>query len=230
MYDFYIIILMFLRYLRYFLYLAGNWNLRLAFYVLRHEIRGEKKYGIQTTGADELKRLKKTGVDTSHATLYMPVVYPVLEELLERMPQDARPHFTDIGCGKGRAMCVAAHYGFTMLTGIDFSKDFCTAATAQLQKTAARLPGTRYKIIHNDAFYFDIPDDTCCIFLFNPFDDVIMSGVVNNILDSLERRPRKLYVLYSNPVHQRLFAEAGFKPLFSIKKMDYLEAVAMVKE
>ena len=89
--------------------------------MIRHEIKGEKKYGINTTGADELKKLKKKGIDVSHATMYMPVSYQLLEETLLQIPGDNKKHFFDIGCGKGRAMCVAAHYGFAKISGIDFS-------------------------------------------------------------------------------------------------------------
>ena len=71
-----------LLYLKYFFYLAHNWNIKIAAYILYHEIKGEKKYNIQTTGVDELKSLDKKGIDISHATIYMPVSYPVIEAAL----------------------------------------------------------------------------------------------------------------------------------------------------
>ena len=40
-------------YIKYFAYLAWNWNIPIAWRIIREEIRGEKKYGIQSTGADE---------------------------------------------------------------------------------------------------------------------------------------------------------------------------------
>jgi SAM-dependent methyltransferase len=217
----------FFHYLRYFFYLAANWNVRLAWYVVRHEIKGEKKYGIRTTGADELKSLRKKGIDTSHATLYMPVVYPILETLLAQIPAAHKKYFIDIGCGKGRALCVAAHAGFARVTGIDFSAAFCKAAEENLALTAQKTPGFEYQVLNNDAFYFDIPDTADCIFLFNPFDEVIMSGVVKNIEDSLARAPRPLYIIYANPVCKPLFTEAGFKEVFYTCKLDYLEGVVM---
>ena len=45
-----------IRYIQYFFYLASNWNLRIAWHILDKEIKGEKKYGIQTTGADDLQK------------------------------------------------------------------------------------------------------------------------------------------------------------------------------
>ena len=94
-------------------------------------------------------------------------------------------HFLDIGCGKGRALCVAAYHGFNKVTGIDFSKGLCLEAEKNLTQTKLQIPKLHYKIYTNDAFYFEIPTDVDCIFLFNPFDEIIMSGVVENIIVSL---------------------------------------------
>lgn len=219
-----------LNYIKYFFYLAFNWNFRIAYYILKQEIRGEKKYGIHTTGADELKTLDKKGIDISHATIYMPVSYDLLEELFEQLNLSTlKPlnHFLDIGCGKGRALCVAAHQGFNKVTGIDFSKELCLSAEKNLELTKQKYPSLNYTVINNDAFYFEIPADVDCIFLFNPFDEIIMSGAVQNVKTSLQLAPRPLSVLYVNPLHKELFINAGFKEIHHCKKMKYLEAVIL---
>ena len=191
----------FLTYIKYFYFLFINWDTRIAWYMIKQEIKGEKKYGINTTGADELHKLEKLGIDISHATIYMPVSYTLLEEIFEQLPVTIRNHFLDIGSGKGRALCVAAHQGFKQVTGLDFFK--------------------------NDAFYFEIPDDVDCIFFFNPFDEIIMSAVVNNIFTSLQNKPRRISILYVNPLHKALFLKAGFTETWYSKKMKYIEAVIL---
>ncbi len=216
-----------LLYTRYFLYLAWNWNWRIARHMIRNEIRGEKKYGLHTTGADELGHLHKKGVDTSHSTIYMPAGYDLLEALFKQVDLKGYRHFIDIGCGKGRVMAVAAHYGARKITGIDYSPLFCRIAREQMEKTAALLPAFSYKIINNDAFYFDIPDDADCIFMFNPFDDVIMSGVADHIAESHRRCPRRITLLYANPMHRGCLEEAGFTEVFHTKQLQYLEAAIM---
>jgi SAM-dependent methyltransferase len=216
-------------YIRYFLYLAYNWNVAIAWHIIMQEIRGEKKYGINTTGADELHKLENQGIDISHATIYMPVSYILLEEIFQQLnhPKLLNPkhlnHFLDIGCGKGRALCVAAHQGFNTVTGIDFAKDLCKAAKENLNITKQKIPTLNYKIINNDAFYFEIPDDIDCIFFFNPFDEFIMSAVVNNICTSLQENPRNINIVYVNPLHKEYFLKAGFKETWHVKKMKYLE-------
>ncbi|MEI9958837.1 MAG: hypothetical protein WDM90_21565 [Ferruginibacter sp.] len=71
----------FFSYIKYFFYLAIKWDIKIARYIIKQEIKGEKKYGINTTGADELRALEKRGIDTDHSTIYMPVSYDLLEEI-----------------------------------------------------------------------------------------------------------------------------------------------------
>ena len=214
------------KFIKYFFYLSFNWNAKIALHITREEVKGEKKYGVNTTGADELKKMAKRGIDISHATIYMPASYGLLEEIFERLnPGTLKPssHFLDIGCGKGRVLCVAAHYGFTKLTGIDLSKELCGLAKHNLEATKKRFPAFEYSIINNDAFYYEIPADADCIFLFNPFDEVIMNGVVKNIMESLKQHQRGISIIYVNPLHKELFIGAGFREVYYSKKMKYLE-------
>ncbi len=217
----------FFSYIKYFYFLFINWDAKIAWYMIRQEIKGEKKYGINTTGADELHTLEEQGIDISHATIYMPVSYTLLEEIFEQLPVTIHRHFLDLGCGKGRALCIAAHKGFKRVTGLDFARDLCDTAKENLNITKQKIPALEYKVINNDAFYFEIPDDVDCIFFFNPFDEIIMSGVVNNIFISLKNNPRKLTILYVNPLHKELFLKAGFKETWYSKKMKYIEAVIL---
>ena len=220
----------YLYYIKYFFYLAYKWDIKIAQYILSQEIKGEKKYGIITTGSDELKKLEERGIDTDHSTIYMPVSYSLLEEMIEqlnRLTNSSFNHFLDIGCGKGRALCVAANKGFGKVTGIDFSKEFCKAAEKNLSMTRKQFPDLQYKIINNDAFYFEIPNDVDCIFMFNPFDDVIMSGVAENILESFEINSRPITLIYVNPLYKEELLAVGFKQIYYTQKMQYLEAAIL---
>ena len=215
--------------LRYFFYLAGNWNLRIASYIIKHEVRGEKKYGIQTTGADELRSLEDKGIDITHSTIYMPASYDLLEEVFTKHHIQSFQHFVDIGCGKGRSMCVAAAFGVKKVTGIDLSKEFCEASKKNLEIIKQTHPQLVYKIYNNDAFYFDIDNDVDCIFLFNPFDDTIMSGVLENIEVSLENKARKITIIYVNPLQKHLLLDSGYKETDHIQRMQYLEVSVFEK-
>lgn len=191
------------------------------------EIKGEKKYGINTTGADELKKLAGTGIDISHATIYMPVSYILLKNIFDQLPLKPRKHFLDIGCGKGRALCVAAYNHFEKVSGVDFSDNLCQQAKKNLDKIKQTLPSLQFSIDIKNAEDFVIPQDTDCIFLFNPFDGVIMEKVVNNIVESLDKKPRELDVVYANPIFKEKYLNAGFKETFHSKSMKYFEVSIM---
>ncbi|MBC7534879.1 MAG: class I SAM-dependent methyltransferase [Ferruginibacter sp.] len=219
-----------IKYIRYFLYLAYNWNMRIARHIIKHEITGERKYGIDSTGADELAALERKGVDISHATIYMPASYDLLEAVFNRLKDEKLSHFIDIGCGKGRAMSVAAHYGFNKVSGIDFSKELCQAAVENLEKVKLQLPLLIFQVVNNDAFYYDIPKDVDCIFLFNPFDELIMSGVVKNIEHQRKQAEKDVFIIYLNPLHKELFIKKGYQEIFHSKKLNYLEASILQKK
>jgi SAM-dependent methyltransferase len=213
------------KYLQYFFYIAWNWNAWLALFIILHEIKGERKYGINTIGVDELDSLEDIGIDTSHASKYLPVDYFVLEKLMDYVKTlDDKKGFLDLGCGKGRALVVAAEYGFNPVIGLDFHPKLSSEAAHLTGTLKERFPHTSFKVINNDAFYFEIPGNVSTIFLFNPFDEVIMSGVMGNILKSQRITPRTIRVLYANPVHKNLFIDEGFREIWHIKKMTYLEA------
>jgi len=211
------------KYLYYFFYVAINWNFKLAFFILKSERKGERKYDIDTTGFDQLKRLRKAGASISHATIYMPVSYYLLSKAFKHLPLTTKNNFVDIGSGKGRALCVAANKGFKKVTGVEFSGKMCDSARINLESTKKRLPLLEYTVHNIDAVDFVIPDDTDCIFFFNPFDDVIMAQVVNNIKISLEKFPRDMAVIYANPLYNNLLFNIGFAEKYYSCEMDFLE-------
>jgi SAM-dependent methyltransferase len=189
-----------------------------------HEIRGDRHYGIHTTGKDELKSLERKGIDISHATLYMPSSYNVLEKLMkEIIKYPSNKSFLDIGCGKGRVMVVAAEYGFTRIIGIDFSKEFCEYAKQVTRTYRARHPQVHFSVKLADASYYTIDPDTTTIFLFNPFDEVITAHVVDNIIRSQQDHPRTIRILYVNPVHVNLFLERSFVDIFHFRRLHFFE-------
>jgi SAM-dependent methyltransferase len=216
-----------IAYLKYFFYIAWNWNIIIAFYIIFHEIKGEKKYGINTIGIDNLDELESKHLD--NATIYMPAVYSMLEMIFDKIKVGNITHLLDIGCGKGRAICVAAAKGCKKVSGVDFSKELCLDALNNLTVIQEKQPALKAKIINSDAYTYQIPADVDCIFLFNPFDDFLMKGVVKNIEQSLKLNPRLIKIIYANPLCKSHFIDAGFKETFHSKKMRYIEVSILEK-
>jgi len=217
-------------YIKFFWYFATNWNPRLAAFMLKQEIRGEKKYALNTSTPIELAILTIDG-DTSKSSRYEAVNFFILEALLEKIRTLTKEKtFTDLGCGKGRAMVVAAHYGFTHLKGIDFAKEVCDEAEDNLTAVQKKYPAIKYKIICDNVLNYAINKNECVFFLFNPFNDEIIHQFLEKIESSLDQFPRTIYILYVSPRHIEKFFEFEYEPVFRKRKLKWLDGVILKKE
>ncbi len=215
--------------LKYFLFLGANWNWTIARHILREEKKGEAKYDLETTGYDNLKPLKRQVEELDHSTIYMPASFDLLELCFTQADVKNCKHFLDIGCGMGRAMVVAAHYGAKKITGIDIAKNLIAKSKINLAALKTKMPNVEANCYLQNAYYFKIPTDVDVIFLFNPFDELVMDAVVENILDSLEENKRKIKIIYFNPMEKQCFLESGFRQTFHFEKLKYLEAIILEK-
>lgn len=121
-------------------------------------------------------------------------------------------------------MVVAAHYGFGNIAGIDFAIELCRQANSNCQQITNKYPLACWRVMHENAAEFNPSKHTHVIFFFNPFNEVIMKRVIRNISKSLNRYPRKLFIVYVNPQHKKVLINNGFKEVYYFKKMRFVEA------
>ncbi|MEO8721562.1 MAG: class I SAM-dependent methyltransferase [Ginsengibacter sp.] len=218
-------------YLKYFYFIAKNWNIRLAIFTIYHEITGERKYRIKTVEVDNFKHQIIESDNLKHASIYQGTNYFLIERAFEYLRNEhANNSLVDYGSGKGRILVVAAHYGFKKITGVEFSQAFCEEAKNNIGKIQPFFPSTDFKVICEDAVNYSIKNNDTVFFFFNPFDEVIMLRVVKNILSSIKKNQRKIYVVYVNPLHEEIFLSAGFEEEYYYKRMNYLEFIVLTKE
>lgn len=211
-------------YLRYFFFIGVNWNFTLAFFTIYYEIKCERKYHLNSTGLDKLRTLSIKGDNLAHASIYQASNYYILEKGFNYLRSiNENNNIVDFGCGKGRALVVAAYFGFKDITGIDFAKALCNAAEQNIQNTKLRYPSVVFNVICDDVVNYKIKTEQNVFFFFNPFDEVVMLEVVKNILTSLKEKSRKAFIIYVNPVHKEIFLSAGFREEYYKRKLHYLE-------
>lgn len=211
-------------YLKYFWFITRHWNPRLALFTIIQEIRGEKKYGIYTMLIDDLQLLNVAGENKKHASIYQGANYFLLEEAFSFLKETGSSgDLVDFGSGKGRIMAVAGHHGFKQITGIDFAPALCNMAKQNIESIKENYPEVKFEILCVDAVNYAIGKNDSIFFFFNPFDEIVMLRVVKNILQSVRQHPRKIYVVYMNPVEKEIFLSAGFEEEFYIQKLTYLE-------
>lgn len=220
-----------LTYLKYFFFVGTNWNFKLAFFTLFHEIKGEKKYKVDTIQIDRLHNADIKSQNISHSSIYQGVGYYALEKAFDYLQSvNANQSIVDFGCGKGRVLAVAAFYGFQRITGVDFAPALCSNAIKNIERIKPFYPDTSFSVICDDVVNYKIENDTNVFFFFNPFDEIIMLEVVKNILNSLKQSLRKIYIVYVNPLHKEIFESAGIEEEYYMRKMEYIELSILSNE
>jgi SAM-dependent methyltransferase len=161
-------------------------------------------FGTDTRGVIENESLSDVvSPNLSRGIRYEPTRAIPLRRVLRaaRIPADGG--FVDLGCGKGRAMMVAALCGFRHVAGVDYSPMLCAVAENNLDLLRARTKRkfTSSVVVKDAADYAFSAHDTV-IYLFNPFDAVVLAAVLAHLRRSLERDPRTVWIVYHNPVRR----------------------------
>lgn len=86
--------------------------------------------------------------------------------------------FVDVGCGKGRALLIAAMYPFKRIIGIEYAPDLAKACRKNLE--TLHLAG-RCEVVVGDAAEFKFPDGKLFAYICNPFGQVVFDRVLRNL-------------------------------------------------
>ncbi|HTE28238.1 class I SAM-dependent methyltransferase [Flavitalea sp.] len=218
----------FKEYLKYFRFIQKYWDFQLAAFTIYHEIIGEKKYGIDTTGTEPLWQYDIDEEDLADAEAYQPASYYILEKLLDSLPAESKSgRIYDFGCGKGRALAVAMAYGFKKLTGIEIIYELAKDAESNILNCKFYKQDVSFTIVNNRAQDMTITDDAKVFLFFNPFKENLMAEVIDNIMESYQRSPRKIFVVYINDVYKDLFFDKNFRQIYHIQKLTYLQGTML---
>jgi len=129
--------------------------------------------------------LVSTSKDFLHITLNR------LEEIIDKKID--RELFIDLGSGKGATLIHSLSFGFKKSIGIEFAKELHEVAEENIKKLNAKAATS----LLEDAATYKFPKETSIIFMFNPFDKVVMKKAVENIKNShFKNSP---YIIYVNP-------------------------------
>lgn len=116
----------------------------------------------------------------------------------------------DFGCGKGRVLLVASEYGVKLARGIEFAEELCVIARANCETFKARGKMlTAFEVVNCDAARYAIKNEENVFFFFNPFDQIMLTRVMDNILSSLKSSDRRVLIVYNNPKHREIIEKSG---------------------
>ncbi|MBS0505495.1 MAG: hypothetical protein JSS55_17200 [Proteobacteria bacterium] len=198
-------------------------HLKKHFFTRTHPL--DKQLGIETTrfvgrrrsatGNDELDK-NNVGYGCSQPS--------VIRAAIERIPDNPKRTFMDIGCGKGRVLAVGTEYPFRETVGYDIVPELVDRTNANGKIIAGRFP-TRPPMRATLADAMDCanwPEGDIAMFLYNSFRAPIVAKFVAAIEDWDKRNPdRSLYLIYCNPVHFALLDASPSLERFATDMVQY---------
>jgi len=178
--------------------------------LLFYEFWFDWRYGVETRKIIPRSKMR-FGADLKHELFvhYQGASPTFLERALHSLSPEAKEgSFLDIGCGKGRALIVAAEAGFPDIIGVEISEPLCVLARKNLEAYQKKFSKSlSFKIHTQDATSYQIPKRVSCILMFNPF----VGEAFSKVLDEITRAPQKICVIYINAVEKEQVMRSGLK-------------------
>lgn len=166
--------------------------------------------GIETSSTVQLEHL---GLAAPGRVRYDPSGWRDLRSILRAREVDRHDVFIDFGAGKGRVVLDAARrYPFRRVVGIELAEELAAQARANVEASRGRLRCRDVQIVTADVVDYVIPDDVTVAYLYNPFRGEIFQALVDKLIASVDRSPRRLRMIYRTPLEQaRLTASGRFR-------------------
>ena len=165
----------------------GAWRSLKIVLSLAIDLPADMRLGIATSGGE-----------VTAQGLYLPSRMAPLRAVLRSGAVPTGLTFVDVGCGKGRALAVAAHCGFRRLEGIECRADFLAHAERNLAAVATRTGGLDVRLLRVDALDHELEPSDQVVYLYDPFDQVTTRAFFARILASWRDTPRDIRVVYHN--------------------------------
>ena len=172
------------------------------------------KYGTDTLRWVEISALETVRDSHSHVVHhYAPYRATKAKPFLKLLRQLRLSHdsvFVDIGSGKGRVLLIASQHGFRKVVGVELSAELCAIARKNVDLFCRRMThSSPIEVREADAAHYRFRPDENVLFMFNPFDSLILGKVVENIGHSLQEHPRDICLIYNTPRHHDLLKNSG---------------------
>lgn len=178
----------------------------LKFWQRKYALFMEKRQGVDFS---VMVDPEDVGLSHTRVRRSCPTAGNWLRRALKRLPICPCDSIIDIGCGKGAAMRILLDFPFSRVDGVEIADPI--AAVARENFKTLGVPEERCRVYTKDAAEFCDLDAYNHIYFYNPFPPDVMSRCLANICNSLDRRPRKMTLIYNHPsCHEALLACGRF--------------------
>ncbi len=119
--------------------------------------------------------------------------------------------FIDFGSGKGRTLLLASEFPFKRIIGVEFSPKLHVIAQKNTQIYQSKTQKSKtFELECVDAVSYTLPIENTVFYFFDPFKLPVMSAVLENIRKSIEKHPRRVFIVYVNPNQWVAMSRSGF--------------------
>jgi precorrin-6B methylase 2 len=174
--------------------------LRGSFSLLRaaRERYHERRLGIETAAVIPLESFGVTDTDCHQ---YVPISYQTFQQILgHHRIKPGHDVFCDFGSGMGRGIVLAAEHPFRRVIGVEMIPELHRRSLENIERARPKLVCANIELVLADATTFAVPDDLTVAFFYNPFHGTILDKVLNNIAESIRRKPRRVTFLVQVPL------------------------------
>jgi SAM-dependent methyltransferase len=173
----------------------------------------EKYYGFDLSGNISAANLVTSFATKENSNEYRPAFIGTLRTIFTEANKFKFKfkNFVDIGSGKGKACFYASRTQlFTQVLGIEFSKDLVDISIKN--KSKSKFGVNNVELINADASNYILPNGASLIFLFNPFDQVVLEKFIQNNMNHFESQGS--VIAYANDIHRDVLEKMGFEEIF----------------
>lgn len=123
---------------------------------------------------------------------------PVRRVLRDLAPKSSDV-LVDLGSGKGKVLLIAGRLPYRRVVGVEVDEELSEGARRNIKQAQSWLRAQDVDSITASVLDWPIPDETTIVFMFNPFIGQTFRAAVGKIIDSYDRRPRTLHIVYLYP-------------------------------
>ncbi|GAC1365332.1 MAG: hypothetical protein NVSMB3_13900 [Acidobacteriaceae bacterium] len=180
------------------------------------------EHGVETSGLIGGAELPGGHAHDVFSTAYFGVPPSRFRGLLERWrrTEGVRPveqyAFLDVGCGKGRALLLAAETPFREVVGVELNPELAAVARINVARWS-ELGRTRCaaRVECGDATEMKLPSGPLLVYLYNPFRAEVLRRLLTRLDGWAGENEGGLDLLYLYPEEEAVFAEfPGFRRMW----------------
>lgn len=188
----------------------------------------EWKYGCNFVTRIPQNEIRNLG---EHNSGYGVTTQKEIFEILDKChcrPQNEDAIF-DFGCGKGGALVSFLDYGFVKVGGVEYDPEIFDILIDNVNRLS--LDKSALVLVQGDAAeQREVLDHFNWLYFYLPFDDYIFNKCIENICESLRRKPRMIKLVLVSPASRKLVEERDTFRLTTQFTIDLRQRVVNVYE